>query len=134
MRNRDFILYIASATFIIFPSHVHAQDSASTIIHALQAAYDRSPSLSAARIELEGTKELYQQARAGWKPTIGLQASIYASDVESSNFGTGNGATTKDLSLNIDQPIWRGGKTFAQTDRAESLIKAGEATLNQVEQ
>lgn len=62
------------------------------------------------------------------------EASIYSTSIDSSNFGNADGAVTKDMSLNLDQPIWRGGQTFAQVDRANSLIKAGEATLKNAEQ
>lgn len=96
--------------------------------------YQNNPSLYAAREELRSTEELYPQARAGWLPSVTGEASLYATDIDSSNFSSGDGATTKDLNLSVDQPIWRGGRTFAETDKAKALIRAGDATLRQAEQ
>lgn len=100
----------------------------------LRQAYESNPALLAAREELKGTRELYPQARAGWLPSVQGEGSIYATDIESSNFSAGTGATTKDMTLSLDQPIWRGGITFAETARARDMISAGEAVLKQVEQ
>ena len=100
----------------------------------LQHVYQTNPQLQGARAELERTRELYPQARAGWLPSAQAEASLYASDVESSNFGSGDGATTKEYTLSVDQPIFRGGRTFAETARAKDLIRAGEAILRQAEQ
>lgn len=105
-----------------------------TLNAALHHVYENNPSLLAARQELEGTRELDPQARAGWRPSLNAEASIYTTDVENSNFNSGDGATTKDLTVNLDQPIFRGGRTFAETAQADSLIQAGEALLRQSEQ
>lgn len=93
-----------------------------------------NPGLMAAREELEGTKELYPQARAGWLPSVNGEAGIFTSDIESDNPNPGDGATTKEFALSIDQPVWRGGRTTAEIDRAQKLIRAGEALLSSREQ
>ncbi|MEZ5814453.1 MAG: TolC family outer membrane protein [Alphaproteobacteria bacterium] len=92
--------------------------------------YEGHPTLQAAREELKAVQELYPQARAGWLPSLDAEAGIFSTKVESSNFGAGDGATTKDLTLSLDQPLWRGGRTFAETARAHDLIRAGEAVLS----
>ncbi len=121
---------------ISIPNVSHAADQSSPLelSHVLEHVYNTNPSLMAARENFRATQELYPQARAGWLPSISAEASLFASDVENSNFSNGDGATTKDLSVNIDQPIWRGGKTFAESARAKDLISAADASLKQIEQ
>lgn len=108
--------------------------STSNLRSTLLYVYKTSPTLQAAQAEYETVKETYPQARAGWLPTVTAETGIYTSDIESSNFGAGDGATTKDLTLSITQPVYRGGKTFAETDRARDVIQAGIAVLNDIEQ
>lgn len=100
----------------------------------LTHVYNNSPQLQAAKAGLHAVHELYPQALAGRRPTVTTQASIYSTDVESSNFGRGDGATTKEFSANIEQPLYTSGRTDAQVDRANALIKASYATFLQGEQ
>lgn len=100
----------------------------------LRNVYESNPALLAAREELKETQELYPQARAGWLPSVNAEGSVYTTHVKNSNFGGADGATTKDVTLSIDQPLWRGGRTSAEIDRANSFIRAGEALLIQEEQ
>ncbi len=105
-----------------------------TLPQALRYVLDNNPGLMAARAELDATKELYPQALAGWRPTIDGKASVYKSHIDNSNFGSADGASTKDISLNIEQPLYRSGRTTAQTSEAQALIAAGEAQLKRIEQ
>ncbi len=116
------------------PALAQQQNSYMELGDFMKIVYKKNPSILAAREELEETKELYPQARSGWLPNINGEASIYATDIESSNFSEGTGATTKDITLSVDQPIWRGGRTFAETAQARKLIHAGRAVLRQAEQ
>lgn len=100
----------------------------------LTQTLESNPSLMAAREELAATKERYNQAKAGWLPSLTVETSIFATDIDNSNFGGADGTTTKDLTVSATQPIWQGGRTFAETDRAKNLIKAGEAILRNAEQ
>lgn len=135
MRNLSLttILWLALCIYI-HPAFAQNKQGYLELTHVLQRVYHSNPTLMAAREELKETRELYKQARAGWLPSVNAEASIFATDVESSNFGVGDGATTKDVTLSLDQPIWRGGRTFAETARANDLIRAGTAYLIQREQ
>lgn len=100
----------------------------------LESVYYDSPILDGARADYAATKELYPQARAGWLPTISAQTAITSSDITTSNFSQGDGATTKDFSFNLNQPIFRSFRTTAEMNRAEAQIKAAHAGLKQSEQ
>lgn len=123
-------------TILIFlqASTVRAEQPTLDLHAALKLALDTHPRLRAAEWELEETQELYPQARAGWLPTLTVSGGITSTNIKSSNFNQGTGATTKDVTASIDQPIWRGGRTFAEVDRANDLISAGEAVLNAARQ
>lgn len=122
--------------FIFLPIAAKGQDMATelTLAQVLLYTRDNSPALAAARAELEAANELYPQARSGWKPIIDADARIYRSDIDNSNFGNADGTTTKDFSINLEQPLFRSGRTTAQTARAESLIRAAEAHYKRTEQ
>ena len=132
---KKLLLLLLALSFLISNSVLANQEPEnSDFFEILKSVYQTHPGLNAAREQLKETKELYPQARAGWLPTIDASAQIYATDIDNSNFGNGDGATTKNLNLSLDQPIWRGGQTFAETDRAKDLIMAGEANLHEREQ
>ena len=100
----------------------------------LKHVYETHPALNAARERKKETEELYNQATANWKPSINAEAGIYATDIDNSNFGAGDGATTKNYGLSIDQPLWQGGQGFSRLREAKDLINASEALLHEVEQ
>lgn len=90
--------------------------------------------LEASRSELRAVHELTPQAQAGWKPSIDAQANVYSTDIDTSNFAGADGATTKELELSIAQPLYRGGRTTAQTERSYDLVKAQYGRMLQTEQ
>lgn len=105
-----------------------------TLPQVLHRVIETNPGLKAARAELQATRELHAQAMAGWKPTIDAQASVYKSDIENSNFGKADGTTTKDLTFNIEQPLFRSFRTTAEIAEADARITAAEAQLKRIEQ
>lgn len=110
------------------------QSNHTSIHHTLLLVHSQNPTILAAREQLGETLELKAQARSGWLPTISAEASLFATDISSSNFSNGTGATTKDYLVSLNQPIWRGGRTFAENARAKALINAGHALLSRIEQ
>jgi len=127
-----FIVFIVSF-FIPLMAHSETKNP-QTLKTVLLAIHQSNPTLLAARQQLKRTEELYPQARSGWLPSVTAQAGIFKSNIENSNFTSGTGATTKDLTLGIDQPIWQGGRTFSETNRASDLISAGYDVLRAIEQ
>lgn len=136
-----FVAVAATLSFWVFLSSSHAreaqhaaQDQEMDMQFALRHAYRNNPVLIAARSELKATHELLPQAYAGWKPTISSEASLTNTEIDGSNFGGGDGSTARDLVLSLDQPLWRGGRTFAQTAAARHTIRAQGAALRSTEQ
>lgn len=103
-----------------------------TIQEVMRDVYLNNPSIRAARAELRATHELLPQAYSGFKPTVDLLGNVTSSDVET-RAGTG-GTTSKDVELRLDQPVYRGGRTVASIDSANSAITAQTSILKSVEQ
>lgn len=82
----------------------------------IRHVYENNPTINVARERYRGVQELYPQARAGWLPSINA-----------------DGTNTKEASLTLDQPIFRGGRTTAEIKRANDLIAAAQAELRQAE-
>ncbi len=103
-----------------------------TLQEALVSAYQNSPVLAAERANLRATDEGVSQALSGWRPTVTLDGEY---GYEKRDTKTRNedlnpliGAAT------VTQPIFRGGRTIAETRAADSAVKAGRARLRTVEQ
>lgn len=114
---------------------------AETVIDALVAAYRDNPTLEAQRAALRATDETVPQALAGWRPTVTGMGAAGRQTVATQNSLTAKGVIApsqiqnpKSGTLTITQPVFRGGRTLAGTRRAENLVRAGRAQLNQVEQ
>jgi hypothetical protein len=72
----------------------------------LRHVYVNSPELEASRAELTRLCMNFTRRRlAGWKPTAEVETSLYATDIDSSNFANADGATTKDINVSINQPL-----------------------------
>jgi len=127
--------YLRLTTFAAFAAGVLITSTAQaeTLSEALALAYNSNPNLQAQRAALRATDENLAQAISGWRPTVALNGAWGHKRVSS--------RTVKDISLgqrsanlSIDQPIYTGGRTVSSTERVESLIEAGRAQLEAVEQ
>jgi TolC family type I secretion outer membrane protein len=105
---------------------------AQTIEEALVAAYLTNPDLQAQRAALRATDELVPQALSDWRPTVAVDSGIAAVDIDSAEGG--GSLNTKEASLRLDQPIYSGGETVANTERAENVVRAERARLVAFEQ
>jgi outer membrane protein/adhesin transport system outer membrane protein len=139
------ILLIAAALLV---SAMTAR--AETLVEALVLAYVNNPALLAARADLRAVDEQVPQALSGWRPTVTLNGnfdrrrvrnnfSARSTAATGSTGGGGGGFTSEDrnsrsYSLNIEQPLFQGGRTLAETRRAEDLIQAQRAALLDIEQ
>jgi outer membrane protein len=100
----------------------------------LRYAYLTNPRLQAAREELHGTDELVPQAEANWRPSVTANGNITNAHYAGDNFVGGDGTTSKEMALELNQPVYRGGRTEAATASAENTVKAQRAILDNAEQ
>ncbi len=106
--------------------------AAQTLEDALVAAYLTNPNLEAQRAALRATDELVPQALGGWRPTLGVDFGVAYNDVDSSVGG--DTFTSTSNSLTLDQELYSGGETVANTERAERLVRLERARLQAIEQ
>lgn len=121
---------------------VAAPASAQTITEAFAYAYNNNPQLAAQRALLRSTDEQVPQALSNWRPTVTFtgQAAYTRGGFESPNPLTGAPTPTqfasfvsKQLDLRVTQPIYRGGRTEAQTRQAINTVEAARAQTLSVE-
>jgi outer membrane protein len=115
----------------LFP--VEKDQSNSQFFRALATAYDTNPTLKAARAELHSVFEALPQAESGWRPVVAAGADVTSSHVET-NPGSSMSGTSKEASLSLVQPLYRGGQTIANTNKAKNSIRAQLAAVDATEQ
>jgi len=117
--------------------------SAQSLEDTLVATYGSNPTLQAARAELRATDENVAQALSNWRPSLSATGTSQFTSSESDlNAGAGLGAltTSKDDrtsntgTVTLQQNLFRGGRTIAQTRQAKSQVAAGRAQLSSTEQ
>ena len=110
--------------------------SAQTLAEALAAAYSSNPTLGASRAELRSVNERVPQALSNWRPDLRITGSAGKQRIESeSSFFSNQEATTPaDVAATLSQPLYRGGRTTAGTQRAENEVLSQRAVLHSVEQ
>ena len=115
--------------------------AAQSIDEALSAAYTQSTTLGVQRAQQRATDELVPQALSNWRPTITVTGNVARSYQEYSppvfNSVTGLSSpygTSKGVGVQVAQPLYRGGKTTAQTSQATNLVESGKAQLGATEQ
>jgi outer membrane protein len=112
------------------------------LAEALAATYSTQPALLAERAKLRATDENVPQALAGWRPTVAMAGTA--------GYGDGfdrlySGASGRFLNSQTDrligtaqstltQPVYTGGKTQANVNRAKNQVMAERANLLAQEQ
>lgn len=114
-----------------------------TLQEALAMAYANNPTLQAARANLRAVDENVPQALAGWRPTVqitgsgGQQTSSTIGQPAVGGFRQDSPWRSRDIYTiqgSVTQPLYRGGRTTAQTRRAENQVLAQRARLLATEQ
>jgi len=119
-----------------------ASAGAQGIEETLAAAYRTNPLLLAERAKLRATDELVAQAMSNWRPSVSLGSDIGRARDENSTTNTMTNAVTETQRLRtptttgvtVRQPLYRGGRTVAETSRAENNVQRGRALLQGIEQ
>lgn len=102
-----------------------------TLNDVLARAYAGNPTLEAQRAALRAQDETVSQALAGRRPSVSLSTSIGRSNTAAN---TVSNSTPTSLSLSLNQTLYRGGRTTAGVDQAETNILAARARLLSTEQ
>jgi outer membrane protein len=112
-----------------------APASAQTLTEALSYAYNTNPQLLAQRALLRSTDETVPQALSNWRPTVTFtgEAGINRGALNEGTGDTFSTFQTKELDLKITQPLYRGGRTEAQTRQAVNQVQATRAQTLAVE-
>tara|TARA_R110002096_G_scaffold50380_8_gene132262 strand:- start:1566 stop:2912 length:1347 start_codon:yes stop_codon:yes gene_type:complete len=109
--------------------------AAQTLLETFAAAYSTNPSLEARRAQLRGADENVNQALSLWRPTVTASGSAgvgYFRSTPSSN--PEQVRTPTQLQLELNQPLYRGGRNAASLSQAENAVLAERAGLMVVEQ
>jgi outer membrane protein len=107
-----------------------------SLVEAMASTYHSNPDLLAGRAVLRQTDETLQQAISNWRPKVTLSAEFNKIEADSmpikavSSYLILNGKTTL---LSVTQPLFRGGKTVADTKAAQANIQAQRAALASTE-
>jgi outer membrane protein len=111
--------------------------SAQTITEALGYAYNTNPQLLAQRALLRQTDEGVPQALSNWRPTVTFtgEAGYNRGELQEGlpTGGTFSTFFTRELDFKVTQPIYRGGRTEAQTRQAINLVQSARAQTLAVE-
>ena len=117
---------------------IRAMEEAGTLLYdVMKEAYRTNPTLRAGRAQLRALNEKLPQAQANYRPTVTADADATHVDTSSkgNSFVTQDGSNfSKTMSVNLTQPVYRGGRTMAATSGAENLIYAGRQALIDTEQ
>ena len=110
--------------------------AAESLVEAMAAAYRNNPTLLGQRAALRASDEQVPEALSGWRPTVTVTGDIGKADVETTTafFSSEEKRTPRSLTLNLSQPLFRGGRTMAEVRQAENLVLADRARLAEVEQ
>ena len=110
--------------------------AAESLGDALAETYLNNPTLRAARARLRATNERVPQELSNWRPQVSLESSIGRQSVEDEDQfnSTSDTTTPKSATLRVQQPLYRGGRTVAGTDRAEFEVKSERERLSNTEQ
>ena len=139
MGNRPFLKRTGSVAACLLAVGLATASSASaqSLIEALSSAYNSNPDLLAGRAVLRQTDETLAQAVANWRPKVTLSVEYNKIQADSIPIRVTNSAyllNGRTALLQATQPLFRGGKTVADTKAAQANIQAQRAILSNTEQ
>lgn len=102
---------------------------AETLGDAVALAYQTNPTVQAQRASQRALDESYVQARTGFRPSASVTATV-GRQVSGGVSGDNNSSS---ITLNVDQPLYTGGRVASQVTAAESDVMAGRENLRRVE-
>ncbi|MBC7906454.1 MAG: TolC family outer membrane protein [Rhodospirillaceae bacterium] len=116
---------------LLLPQSVRAE----TLEDVMASAYNTNPTLEARRARLRATDEGVPQALANWRPTVSVTGEVgRGSYYSNQSLDREQWRTPRSGSFNVTQPLYRGGRTVAQTQQAEAAVLGERALLQATEQ
>lgn len=110
---------------------------AETLRAALAAAWRDNPQITAERARQDAREEKIEQARGGWRPQVSVKANATAGvkTVTPDPLGTQSGGYGNyNITLNVGQSLYDGGRTRANVERARAGAAAGRYSVLLTEQ
>ncbi|MCC7274878.1 MAG: TolC family outer membrane protein [Alphaproteobacteria bacterium] len=110
--------------------------AAQTLEESLANTYLTNPQLQAERARLRATDEQVPQALSGWRPQVTASAGygIAREHTTVPGFRQTEHLNPLSGSVTVSQPLYRGGRTVANTERALFTVQAQRAQVFVVEQ
>lgn len=105
-----------------------------TLSEALAAAYESNPKLAGARAALDALDQGVAQANAGWRPSVNANESYGVNHGTIQNFPTPFDSHPLTGQVTVSEPLFRGGRTYAEIGRAKAEVRAGRADLTATEE
>jgi len=134
-------LWMTLAGFLAIPTYCI---SAETLHDALSEAYAGNPTLKAQTAHLNQVGEKVRQAESHWGPLLGVTADTgphHWRQISGSNDGfvetnSPQSATLPqhDVDITLTQPLYRGGRTLAETRASKASLEAERARSDAAEQ
>src|SRR5215212_7211625 len=145
MRIRPSLRLARAAAACVVAAGLGAASNAwsQSLIEALSTTYNSNPDLLASRALLRQTDETLAQAVANWRPRVTLSLEYNKLELDTYRPISPGGApyntsyyalSGRFTTLQAVQPLFRGGKTVADTKAAQANIQAQRATLADTEQ
>jgi outer membrane protein len=125
--GRTAAVSFASLTAILSMAH---SVRAETLADAIALAYQTNPELQSERDQLRAVNESYVQARAGFRPQVGVSVEGDYQNNPSTFFV---GVTDSAASLSLTQPLYTGGAVSAEVRAAMADILSTREKLRQEE-
>ena len=123
---------VGAVSALVFAGAANAETF--SLNDALGVAYETNPQLDAERAALRATDEGVAEANAGWRPSVNAGGSYGTERIEVGGVPGSFNDHPLQGQVTINQPIFRGGRTFAEVSRAKALDRAGRAQLTGAEQ
>lgn len=140
MRNRPALKHTGAAALCALAVGLGSvpDASAQSLIEALSSTYNSNPDLLAGRALLRQTDETLSQAVANWRPKVTLSFEVnkieYDFQANPQSVWALRPLYGRFTVLQATQPLFRGGKTVADTKAAQANIQAQRAALADTEQ
>ena len=128
--KKSFVAGLMFSTMLGMSSPAQADN----IFEALSQTYNTNPTLQAQRAYLRGIDENVAIAKSGFRPTIALNAGYNDANKNSDIVSMDGSSEQGTLAATISQPIFNSFSTVNSVRSADSLVRAEQNNLYNVEQ